>query len=94
MFSSGVTSFSGGGRKSGTLDSLPTGLFGSVEFFCIILLSFSPIAGADYPDLSAAIGKPDRQYPVFHFSYAEKPLFFCAVPGVGVDLSFCVLKRL
>lgn len=36
-FPSGETSFSGGGRKSATLASLPTGLFGSVEFFFIFL---------------------------------------------------------
>lgn len=45
IFSSDETTFSVGGRKSGTMDNFPTGLSGSIIFFLII--SFVPIPGTE-----------------------------------------------
>jgi hypothetical protein len=82
----------GGGKKSSTNFNLPIGIFESI-FLLIITLSFPPVTGTDYPDLSQAISKPHRQNSSLCSADTEKSLFFLAMPNIGIYFSIRVKER-
>src|SRR3989338_3979906 len=93
MVSSGSTSLSGGGRKSFTLVSRPTGKSESPRLL-IVAPPFPPITRSIDSDPTFSVGKPDCQCFIGYHSDAEQSLFSCAVLLIRIDLPVRILEGL
>src|SRR5262249_22640476 len=86
------TRFSGGGRKSATIRSRPSGSFVYLIFALIDCLTPPPIAGTEDSDDAATVREADGQDAAFNSTEAVVSLFAPAVREILRDHTVWVGK--